>query len=616
MIIRELNIRGFGALQNRRFVFGDRLNILYGANEAGKTTLHLFLRAMFYGLERARGRASKTDAYALYEPWFGEGAYGGSLRFEEDGKLYRIERDFRKNPLDLTVIDESAGLAVEDPETFLRGCLCGLSQTAYMNTVSIRQLRSATDAGMTQELKNYIANMNATGEHTLNIDRASAYLRDQRKAFEQRLVPDAAKHYAANISEIRKLEEQISVPGYRNTMQSLSASKQDSQSVQETLQSEKEKLVKTLAAKRQTMEERGFQNRQSLLRFQTQLSDWQSERKALRPRARLRAQSIAAFLLFPLALLLYFTMLRVVPDSANKLQALLCVTAVCCVVLGSCLLFSVFLAGRRRKKSTRNIQQLVRAHFPELLLENELSKRPSALAKRAKEKTAELLVLQDEILRCESAVYDIEEKLRLLKTQQAETEQSMANQQKSQWLLEQQLQQLSALKDETAALKNVVAENDRLNTEIEAINIAMETLTRLSETIHDSFGRYLNQSASQLISGITGNVYDSISVDQNLNIFLNTSRKLIPLEQAGAGTVDQVYFALRLAAADLLQFGNSSLPLLLDDSFANYDEQRLRTVLHWLLESYTSRQILLFTPHLREAQLLTSSMLPFHLVEL
>lgn len=616
MIIRELNIRGFGALQNRRFVFGDRLNILYGANEAGKSTLHLFLRAMFYGLERARGRASKTDAYALYEPWFGEGAYGGSLRFEEDGKLYRIERDFRKNPLDLTIIDESAGLAVEDPETFLRACLCGLSQTAYMNTVSIRQLRSATDSGMTQELKNYIANMNATGEHTLNIDRATAYLRDQCKAFEQRIVPDAAKHYAANISEIRKLEEQISVPGYRNTMQSLSASRQDSQSVQETLQSEKEKLVKTLAAKRQTMEERGFQNRQSLLRFQTQISDWQSERKALRSRTQLRARTIAGFLLFPLALLLYFTMLRVVPDSANKLQALLCVTAVCCVALGVCLLLSVLLAGRRRRKSTRKIRQLIREHFPELLLENELSRRPSALATSAKEKIAELLDLQDEILRSESAVYDIEEKLRLLKTQQAETEQSLANQQKSQWLLEQQLQQLSALKDETAALKNVVAENDRLNTEIEAINIATETLARLSETIHDSFGRYLNQSASQLISGITGNVYDSLSVDQNLNIFLNTSRKLIPIEQAGAGTVDQVYFALRLAAADLLQFGNNSLPLLLDDSFANYDEQRLRTVLHWLLESYTPRQILLFTPHLREAQLLTASMLPFHLVEL
>ena len=394
MIIRELNIRGFGALQNRRFVFGDRLNILYGANEAGKSTLHLFLRAMFYGLERARGRASKTDAYALYEPWFGEGAYGGSLRFEEDGKLYRIERDFRKNPLDLTIIDESAGLAVEDPETFLRACLCGLSQTAYMNTVSIRQLRSATDSGMTQELKNYIANMNATGEHTLNIDRATAYLRDQRKAFEQRIVPDAAKHYAANISEIRKLEEQISVPGYRNTMQSLSASRQDSQSVQETLQSEKEKLVKTLAAKRQTMEERGFQNRQSLLRFQTQISDWQSERKALRSRTQLRARTIAGFLLFPLALLLYFTMLRVVPDSANKLQALLCVTAVCCVALGVCLLLSVLLAGRRRRKSTRKIRQLIREHFPELLLENELSRRPSALATSAKEKIAELLDLQ------------------------------------------------------------------------------------------------------------------------------------------------------------------------------------------------------------------------------
>ena len=141
-------------------------------------------------------------------------------------------------------------------------------------------------------------------------------------------------------------------------------------------------------------------------------------------------------------------------------------------------------------------------------------------------------MVQDEIQRSESDVYDIEEKLRLLKTRQEETEASMANQQKSQWLLEQQLQHLSSLKDETAALKSVVAENDRLNTEIEAINIALETLVRLSETIHDSFGRYLNQSASQLISGITGNVYDSLSVDQNLNVFLNTSRKLIPLEQA------------------------------------------------------------------------------------
>lgn len=615
MIIRELNIRGFGALQNRRFVFGNRLNILYGGNEAGKSTLHLFLRAMFYGLERARGRAAKTDAYALYEPWFGDGAYGGSLRFEEGGKLYRIERDFRKSPTDLSIVDESAGLSVEEPETFLRNCLCGLSQTAYMNTVSIRQLRSATDAGMTQELKNYIANMNSTGEHTLNINRAITYLRDQRKSFEQRLVPDAAKHYAANISEIRKLEEQIAAPGYRNTIQSLNASRQDSKTIQETLLSEKEKRIQALAAKRQILEARGFQNRQDLLNFQNQVNVWQQERAALRPQNSLRVQLITSLLLIPLALLLYFTMRRVVPDSSNKLQALLCIMAVGCIALGLCLFFSVVLWNRRRAQSNHSIRQFVKTHFPELLLDNELARSSVSLAKAAREKIADLLLVQDEIQRSESAVYDIEEKLRLLKTQQEETEASMANQQKSQWLLEQQLQHLSSLKDETVALKSIVAENDRLNTEIEAINIASETLSRLSETIHDSFGRYLNQSASRLISGITGNVYDSLSVDQNLNVFLNTSRKLIPLEQAGAGTVDQVYFALRLAAADLLQFGGSSLPLFLDDSFANYDDQRLRIVLHWMLETYTSRQILLFTPHLREAQLLTTSMLPFHLVE-
>lgn len=116
-------------------------------------------------------------------------------------------------------------------------------------------------------------------------------------------------------------------------------------------------------------------------------------------------------------------------------------------------------------------------------------------------------------------------------------------------------------------------------------------------------------------------------------MFLNTEQKLIPLDQVSSGTMDQVYLALRLAAADLMQGGadqsagpgeisgpepvsGEKLPLFFDDSFVNYDEHRLRTVLLWLAETFRSRQILIFSCHRREAQLLTANMMEYRLTEL
>lgn len=60
------------------------------------------------------------------------------------------------------------------------------------------------------------------------------------------------------------------------------------------------------------------------------------------------------------------------------------------------------------------------------------------------------------------------------------------------------------------------------------MDLALDTLKELSTTIRDSFGLYLNKTASDLIAGITGGIYSSISIDENLNAFLNTRRKLIP----------------------------------------------------------------------------------------
>ena len=96
MRLLSLYINGFGKFKNKELKFSEKMNIVYGYNEAGKSTIFMFIKAMFYGLERAKGRASKSDTWTKFKPWGNGDIYGGSLRFSYRDKDYRIERDFKK----------------------------------------------------------------------------------------------------------------------------------------------------------------------------------------------------------------------------------------------------------------------------------------------------------------------------------------------------------------------------------------------------------------------------------------------------------------------------------------------------------------------------------------
>ena len=68
--------------------------------------------------------------------------------------------------------------------------------------------------------------------------------------------------------------------------------------------------------------------------------------------------------------------------------------------------------------------------------------------------------------------------------------------------------------------------------ELDAVDAAQDTMTNLSTTIRDSFGLYLNKTASELIEGITGGIYRSMSIDQDLNMFMNTPAALSLLSRS------------------------------------------------------------------------------------
>ena len=617
MRILNLHINGFGKLQNRDFSFDSGLNVVYGQNEAGKSTLHTFIRGMLFGIEKQRGRASKNDLYSKYEPWEGSGTYEGYMRVESQGEIFRIERRFVKKDQQLRIINETLGREEEPSAALLDRLRCGLSETAYNNTVSIGQLKCATDSGMVAELRNYIANLNTSGSLSLNITRASAYLKSQRRDLESQLLPQAALSYTSILGEIRKLEQEISAPEYENQLSACRDKKTALKQQLEEKQKERENLIQKAARGRQLLAGSQFDGRSSILSCQENVRQLYQNYESSQSLCK-KAPGRGRILLLILAALLCIGCAGYFAAQPQRLQGFFLTLPVVLGVLGAggfiFLALAVLLAltGNRYKRSMTAEYVQLRELFQKYLGDTAVT--PEAMAAFEK-RTQELLRLCDAIDQSEQTLAALSQETASLQKEEEACSEEIEKQQKIQWELEKKLEHLASCKTQAEALKRSLSENARIQEEIDAIDLAQETMTSLSTSIRDSFGLYLNKTASELISSITGGAYGSMSIDQNLNVFMNTPSRLVPLDQVSTGTMDQIHLAVRLAAAKLMQTGPDFMPLIFDDSFTLYDDERLKTALKWLASAYEN-QIIIFTCHQREAQLLTANQVPFRMVRI
>ena len=617
MRILNLHINGFGKLQNRDFSFDSGLNVVYGQNEAGKSTLHTFIRGMLFGIEKQRGRASKNDLYSKYEPWEGSGTCEGYMRVESQGEIFRIERRFVKKDQQLRIINETLGREEEPSAALLDRLRCGLSETAYNNTVSIGQLKCATDSGMVAELRNYIANLNTSGSLSLNITRASAYLKSQRRDLESQLLPQAALSYTSILGEIRKLEQEISAPEYENQLSACRDKKTALKQQLEEKQKERENLIQKAARGRQLLAGSQFDGRSSILSCQENVRQLYQNYESSQSLCK-KAPGRGRILLLILAALLCMGCAGYFAAQPQRLQGFFLTLPVVLGVLGAggfiFLALAVLLAltGNRYKRSMTAEYVQLRELFQKYLGDTAVT--PEAMAAFEK-RTQELLRLCDAIDQSEQTLAALSQETSSLQKEEEACSEEIEKQQKIQWELEKKLEHLASCKTQAEALKRSLSENARIQEEIDAIDLAQETMTSLSTSIRDSFGLYLNKTASELISSITGGAYGSMSIDQNLNIFMNTPSRLVPLDQVSTGTMDQIHLAVRLAAAKLMQTGPDFMPLIFDDSFTLYDDERLKTALKWLASAYEN-QIIIFTCHQREAQLLTANQVPFRMVRI
>ncbi len=144
---------------------------------------------------------------------------------------------------------------------------------------------------------------------------------------------------------------------------------------------------------------------------------------------------------------------------------------------------------------------------------------------------------------------------------------------------------------------------DAAKRDVEAIDMALDCLNSAQNELQSDFSPKLNELAGEYFARLTGGKYSSVRVGDELSPSAGTEN--IPVERderwLSEGTADQMYLAVRLALCDMLA---PDAPMILDDVFANYDDERMGLALDELLDISRTRQVIIFTCHTREKEYL------------
>ena len=664
MILEKLYIDGFGKFSDYSLNFSPSIQILYGENEAGKSTIHAFIQAMLYGIPKG---ASKKEVFFQYRPFSKALGFGGSLTFSHQGKSYCVQRDFLQGgEAHITILPQ--GEKLFEGESFLQSVLSPFSLESFKNTVSIRQLKSSTEREMVYELQAMLSNFQESGNVELNPQAALEYLEQEEARLREKMIPDATKRYSGLLGEVKNTHrslslleaeeaqssEEKSLKGLAPKEAKIEATNREETDGEESfeknssvvknciLQEESLELQRKVAEIEETREEwnrlssllekEGLNNKEELLLEQEKMLQYLSHEQEEKELGK------SSIFLYPL--FCFFALCFAVLTTLSFLYAYTSValprfpffsmgfSAYLYPFFCAFLLFLLLALSQRRiftqqqrwvKQEKREFEEILAKRNISTFLQFQNSSKEELREEGSSYTQAKVLQYYNTLLEKWGEKEELEKSLALLeesyqKEKNLWLETSYKEKQKEQ--REELLRQYGILQNKADLIRPSLEENEKLQEKREALLEAKERIRQIAGEIRKSFAFHLNEDCGKALSEITGGRYDSLWIDEQLHIYVNAKEGFFPLEQASTGTIDQLYLALRLSMALLLQRENRDLlPLLFDDSFAMYDEKRLAASIGYLKKAYPA-QILLFTCHHREEKILKELGIPFEQAEL
>ena len=178
--------------------------------------------------------------------------------------------------------------------------------------------------------------------------------------------------------------------------------------------------------------------------------------------------------------------------------------------------------------------------------------------------------------------------------------------------IEPQLDNLAKIEEDLVNNNNKMLTLQKLN---RSINLAKEVLNDSYDKMKDSVTPKFTENLSYNISKITSNKYKKVMFNEIEGLIVELENgDYIPVNRFSIGTIDQLYLSLRLSMID--ELSDEKVPILLDEAFAFYDDNRLENILLYLDNEFKDRQIIIFSCTNREKNILEKENVKFNFITL
>lgn len=184
MIIKSVNINSFGGIKNKKINFSKGLNIVYGENEAGKSTIQSFIKIWLYGFSSYKGKDYKLNERIKYTPNDGDNI-SGELNVIHEDKEYIIRRTFGRTKKEDTsiIINSITGEEVqyinkEEPGKYF----FNINRSTFINTVFIGQLGVSVKKDKEEEILDKLSNSIGSEEGQVSVEVAFSKLYKYKKS--------------------------------------------------------------------------------------------------------------------------------------------------------------------------------------------------------------------------------------------------------------------------------------------------------------------------------------------------------------------------------------------------------------------------------------------------
>lgn len=638
MNIKEIKINNYGKLKNKEINLEKNINIIYGENESGKSTLLNYIKNIFYGISKNKNGKEISD-YEKYKPWIGE-EFSGRIKYElNNGEEYEIFRDFnKKNPKvlngNLEDISKDFNIDKKDGSQFFYE-QTGIDENMYLSTIMTEQQEVVLDGQEQNVLVQKLANIMGTGEDSTSYKKVLDRL--NKKQIEE-VGTSRTQDRPINLVNIKLKNNEFDKKAILAELESKTINKEDKNNLQQKLlneeiknraireinflakncelELEKNNLKNNIKKENEEKINKLNNNKNELLKNNSQIN---LEKEKIN---KLNNKKNKIFLLLFIILIIIniFSFLFI----KNKIINYLFISLIPIFVI-------LYILLRPKNKNIKKVDEKINSIKNEVnlinnqikLLEEENIKKINEIEN---EKNNIILNINKEKEKIKNKYNNIEinKIINLINKENIEKELEYSNNKINEYKLEiskidleeknilPKKEKLIKLEEEQEELQERLKE---LNEKNLCFNLTRELLEKAYEKMKTSVTPKFTENLSKNISIISNGKYNKVGLnDENGLMVEQENGDYLPAYRLSVGTIDQLYLSLRLSMVD--DISKESMPIILDEAFAYFDTKRLENILKYLAEKSEQNQILIFTCTKREKKIFDKLNIKYNLVEL